>query len=270
MSHPESPPKVSNDPIYLDLQGAVAHIVLNRPRKRNALSREVWEALPELTAAVAANPEVKVVVVRGQDTVAFSAGADISEFEIVHGSEDRAQEYETLTHRALDAVRTIDRPTIAQVSGVCYGGGCALALMCDLRYADDTARFCIPPARLGLAYSLAETKRLSDLVGLAKAKEMLMGAKVIDAPEALQIGLATRLFPVASLAQQTRQFAEELSDLSQYTIRAVKKICAEIEAGETEDNPRTSRLVLEAFRSPDYVEGRDAFLEKRSPAFTYR
>lgn len=265
---------MSDPPIYLDIPpgagGAVAHIVLDRPRKRNALSRAVWEAIPRITAAIEAEPAVKVVILRGAEPVAFSAGADISEFEEVNATEESARAYEATTHRAYDAVARLRRPTIAQVSGVCYGGGCALSLMCDLRYVDETARFCIPPARLGLAYSLKETKRLVDLVGPAKAKEMLMGARVLDAEEALAVGLATRLFPAASLAAETEAFARGLCQLSQYTIRAVKDVCEEIAAGATEDNARTQALALEAFRSPDYAEGRDAFLEKREPRFTYR
>lgn len=255
--------------VYLKIDGAIAQLVLDRPAKRNALNRTMWAALPELVAKVAANSDVKVLVVRGTPE-AFCAGADIAEFEEVFASTEAARAYQALVHAAYDAVASLPKPTIALVRGVCFGGGCALALCCDLRYADDSARFCIPPARLGLAYSLAETKRLVDLVGPATAKEMLMGAQVIAADEALRIGLATRLFPAAELEHATLAFARRLTELSQFTIGATKQVIAEIMNGAVEETPRTRALFDAQFDSPDYVEGRRAFLEKREPDFARR
>ena len=159
---------------------------------------------------------------------------------------------------------------IAQVAGYCFGGGCALALACDIRYADRTATFRIPPATLGVVYTLRETKRLADLVGPSKAKEMLMGAKIIEADEALSCGLVTRLFNADELEQETFAFAQNLCGLSQMTIRAVKTIVNEISGGETDENAVSRQLRAEAFEGPDYREGRDAFLEKRKPKFQYR
>jgi enoyl-CoA hydratase/carnithine racemase len=153
------------------------------------------------------------------------------------------------------------------VQGVCFGGGCALALCCDLRYADRSASFCIPPAKLGLVYTLRETKQLADLVGPSKAKEMLMGAYVVDAEEALRIGLATRLFDAADLEAETYGFAERLADLSQATIGAVKVMIGEISKGAAEETETTRRLVESQFESADYIEGRNAFMEKRKPNF---
>ena len=142
--------------------------------------------------------------------------------------------------------------------------------MLDLRYADETATFCIPPARLGLAYSLGETKRLVDLVGPSKAKEMLMGARVIAADEALRIGLATRAFAAAELERETIAFARRLCELSQFTIGAVKAIVDDIMAGAVNETETSRRLLEDQFRSPDYLEGRAAFLEKREPDFSRR
>jgi enoyl-CoA hydratase/carnithine racemase len=153
------------------------------------------------------------------------------------------------------------------VQGVCFGGGCALAVCCDLRYADESATFCIPPARLGLAYSLAETRRLVELVGPSKAKEMLMGARVIAADEALRIGLATRVFRAADLERETLAFAEVLCGLSQFSIRATKAVIRDILDGAVAETATSRRLLEEQFQSADYIEGRDAFLEKRAPNF---
>lgn len=261
---------MTDQPVYLETKGEIATLVLNRPDKRNALNEEIWRTIPKLAAEVAGNSAVKVLILRGAGPEAFAAGADISEFAEVHATPERARDYHASIAAAYEAVAGLVKPTIAMVRGVCYGGGCALALTCDMRYADRTARFAIPPARLGLAYSLRETKRLADLVGPSKAKEMLMGAKALDAEEALQAGLATRLFDAADLETETLGFAEELCRLSQYTIRAVKQTVGIIADGATDDTEETRTLSMGAFDEPDYNEGRDAFLEKREPKFTYR
>jgi enoyl-CoA hydratase/carnithine racemase len=258
------------EPVYLTIEGAIAHLVLNRPDKRNALDRATWAAIPDLVGAAERDPVVKVLIVRGATPEAFSAGADIGEFKDVHASIETARAYHDVVHGAYHAIDSLAKPTIAVVRGVCFGGGCALALCCDLRYADETASFCIPPARLGLAYSLAETKRLVDLVGPSRAKEMLMGARVIEADEALRIGLATRLFAAADLERATLAFAERLCGLSQFTIRAVKAVVGDIVAGAAGETETSRRLLEEQFRSPDYIEGRVAFLAKREPDFTRR
>ena len=260
---------MSERPVYLEKHGEVADVVLNRPDKLNALNKEVWEGIIELMGQVEADHDIKVVILRGANERAFAAGADISEFPVVHATPESARTYHGVIRQAYDAVANIDRPTIAMVQGICFGGGCALALCCDLRYADTTSRFCIPPAKLGIAYSLHETKRLMDLVGPSRAKEMLMGAKVIPAQEALQIGLATRLFAPDEVERETRAFAAHLASLSQFTIRAVKTIAHEIVEGAVEETETSRGLSRQAFEGPDYKEGRSAFLEKRAPKFTY-
>ncbi len=261
---------MTGQPIYLATRGPLAELVLNRPAKRNALNTEMWQAIPKLVAEAADDPQIKVLIMRGATSEAFCAGADIGQFDQVHASSESRLAYRGAVGAAYAALAQFAKPTIAMVRGVCFGGGCALALCCDLRYADPSARFCIPPARLGLAYSLKETKRLVDLVGPAKTKEMLMGARVIEAEEALRIGLATRLFEAADLERETLAFAGQLCELSQFTIRAVKQIVAEIVNGAVEDTDLSRRLFESQFEGPDYIEGRRAFLEKRKPEFTYR
>ena len=261
---------MSNDPIYMTKTGEIAEIFLNRPDKLNALNAEVWQGIVELFGQAGADDEVKVVILRSSAPRAFAAGADISEFPIVHATAESAGAYHDKIRTAYDAIATLNKPTIAMVRGVCFGGGCAIALNCDLRYADTTSRFCIPPARLGIAYSLLETKRLSDLIGPSRAKEMLMGAKVIDAQEALSIGLATRLFEPDELEAGTRDFAQNLCNLSQFTIRAVKSMVSEISDGATDETETSRRLRGEGFQGADYIEGPDAFLGNRRAKFYYR
>lgn len=255
-------------PVDLRRDGPVATMILNRPDKRNALNETMWHQIAERTNELSDDPSIKVMVLRGNDEVAFSAGADIAEFDRVHASPETAEAYRQVVDNAYEAVAGLDKPTIAMIQGICFGGGCALSLCCDLRYVDPTARFCIPPAKLGLVYSLKETKRLADLVGPSKAKEMLMGAYVVDAEEASRIGLATRLFQAEELERETYRFAQSLAELSQATIGAVKVMMDEISKGAAEDTDISRRLVQSQFENADYVEGRKAFLEKRKPNFS--
>jgi len=261
---------MSNDPIYLQKNGEIAEIVLNRPEKLNALNAEVWQGIIDLFGQAGADAAIKVVILRSSAPRAFAAGADISEFPIVHATAESAGAYHDKIRHAYDAIHALNKPTIAMIRGVCFGGGCAIALNCDLRYIDPTAHFCIPPARLGIAYSLMETKRLSDLIGPSRAKEMLMGAKVIQSDEALSNGLATRMFDADALEAETKDFAQQLCGLSQFTIRAVKTMVDEISEGATDETDTSHRLRAEGFVGADYIEGRSAFLEKRKASFTFR
>ena len=257
-------------PVYLKKQGEIAVIVLNRPEKLNALNHEIWATIPKLCAEVADDPALNVLIVRGVTPAAFASGADIAEFPKVHATPETAKAYHQDIHAAYDALNGMEKPTIAMISGYCFGGGCALALCCDMRYADTTSKFCIPPAKLGIAYSLKETKRLADLVGPSKAKEMLMGAKVIEAEEALNVGLVTRLFQPGELERGTYGFAEELCGLSQFTIRTISATVREISAGAQQASDALQARIMGGFEGEDYLEGRAAFLEKRRAKFTYR
>lgn len=262
---------MTDAPIYLETRDEIAVLVINRPEKRNALNRAAWEAIHRLVRDVAADRRIKVLLLRGATPEAFASGADIGEFAEVYATADSARHYhEALVRPTFEAVATLEKPTIALIQGICFGGGCTLALTCDLRYADTSARFSIPPAKLGLVYSLRDSKGLVDLVGPSKAKEMLFSGRVVEAREAIENGLITRLFQPADLDRETFALAEELCRLSQYSIRAIKRIVGSITGGATDDNELTRGLLLGAFGNPDYQEGRDAFLEKRPPRFTHR
>jgi enoyl-CoA hydratase/carnithine racemase len=176
---------------------AIAEIVLNRPGKRNALGVASWRALVNACAGLAADPAVRVAVVRGAPP-AFSAGADIAEFGEVFRDAAAATAYNDLVQAALGAVERLEIPTIAMVAGDCVGGGCGLALACDLRFAAEGARFGITPARLGLAYTLADTRRLVDLVGPARAKDILFSARLLDAGEAHRSASSTACCPTTT------------------------------------------------------------------------
>lgn len=259
---------MANRLIEIVKDGPVATLVLNRPAKRNALSEAMWREVTDGARELSADSSIKVVIIRGVDASSFSAGADIAEFDRVHETPKTADAYRRIVDAAYEALAGLGKPTIAMIQGVCFGGGCALSLCCDLRYADPTASFCIPPAKLGLVYSLKETKRLADLVGPSKAKEMLMGAYIVDADEALRIGLLTRLFDGQNLERETYDFAHRLAELSQATIGAVKVMMTEIVDGATADTHTSRQMIQAQFESADYIEGRRAFLEKRKPNFS--
>jgi enoyl-CoA hydratase/carnithine racemase len=259
--------KIQDKPIALTHGGPVATLTLNRTIKRNAISEAMWRSIAELAGEVAASSSTRVMILRGVDETAFSAGADIAEFERVHASPEAAHAYREVVDDAYEAVAGLKIPTIAMIQGVCFGGGCALSLCCDFRYADTTSTFSIPPAKLGLVYSLKETKRLSDLVGPSKAKEMLMGAQVLDAEEALRVGLVNHLFEANELEDRTLGFARQLADLSSATIGAVKQMMHDIQHGAVSETENSRLLVEGQFASDDYIEGRNAFLEKRKPKF---
>ena len=163
----------------------------------------------------------------------------------------------------------MSKPTIAMVHGYCIGGGCGLALACDLRFVDERARFGITPAKLGLVYSLDSTKRLVDVVGPSRAKWILMSGQLVTADRAHQIGLADEVVPTDDLEKLTYEFAELLCTRAQFSIRATKQIVARILAGQTEDDEATRDLRNSSFDTDDYAEGVRAFLEKRPPTFTW-
>ena len=248
---------------------AIATLVLNRPESHNAIRLGMYQALPGVLAGVEADASVKVLVVRGAGRKAFASGADISEFRQVRANAQTAKAYNEHVAAAEQALEGLSKPTIAMVHGYCIGGGCGLALACDLRFADEQASFAITPAKLGLVYSLESTKRLVDVVGPAQAKWILMSGQRVNAARAHQIGLADELVPADDLEKLTHEFAELLCTRAQFSIRATKQIVTRILAGQTADDEQSRHLRNSSFDTDDYAEGVRAFLEKRRPQFTW-
>ncbi len=248
-------------------RGAVATILLNQPERKNAISFAMWQALPEVTAAITADETIRVVLVTGAGGTVFSAGADISEFAAVYADPERTIAYNAAVRAGQAALRYLERPVIAMVTGPCIGGGCGLALAGDLRFASSDARFAIPPSRLGLAYSYEDTAQLVEKVGPARAKDMLFSARQLDAAEALAIGLVDRVFPVGELTGATNAYADELAALSQTSIRAAKAIVNLIADAAPDGRERAASIAAASFAGPDFQEGFRAFLEKRRPEF---
>jgi enoyl-CoA hydratase/carnithine racemase len=259
-----------SDDVYLETDGPVAVIVLNRPEKRNALTFAMWQRLPELFEEFERSPEHKVLVVRGAGSKAFSAGADIGEFETLRSNSEDTKLYNEVAGKAQDALAELAKPTIALIQGVCVGGGCGLALSCDIRLTDTSGRFAITPAKLGLVYPVNVTKRLVDLVGPAQAKAILFTGMSLDANRALQVGLVNEIFDEATVEQDTLAFAETIASRAQYSVRGTKRIIELIAQGLTQENDETLALRGGAFDTEDYREGVRAFMEKRPVVFKDR
>lgn len=255
-----------DEPVYLTRHGAIASLVLNRPAKHNALTETMWREISELLAEAEADSDIQVLIVRGKGG-AFAAGADISEFEDVYATPERSEAYSRAIGAALDGLAKFPKPTIASIEGACVGGGCALALACDLRFAAQGARFGVTPARLGLVYPFNDMRRLVSAVGSAAAKDLLFTARLIDAETALQIGLINRLTPPGVLAETVKDYVSHITHASSHTARITKQMIALIEAGQDEDDAQTRQLFLNAFSGEHFQEGYQAFLEKRRPDF---
>ena len=252
--------------ITLERHGHAAHLVLNRPEKRNALNEAMWRAIPSLLAEAEADNAVRLLVVRGAGG-AFAAGADISEFEEVYATPERAADYSRAIAAALDGLAAFPKPTLAMIEGACVGGGCGIALACDVRFAAERSRFGITPGKLGLVYTLNDTRRLVNAVGLPAAKDILFTGRLLDADEALRLGLINRLVSAETLAGEVEAYGALIAAASPRSARVTKQLMALIEAGQSEDDDATRALFLEAFTSADFQEGYRAFLEKRAPKF---
>lgn len=257
------------EPLLLSRDGPVATLTLNRPARLNAISYAMFARLPELLAAAAAEPGLRALVLRGAGSRAFSAGADITEFAAIRSTTEQTAAYDTAVVAAEEAFATFPVPTVAAVQSDCYGGGCALAVACDVRFAAAAARFAVTPAKLGIVYPLGGTKRLVDLVGPSRAKIILMSGADYSATQAQAFGLVDEVFDdPAALDTGVREFIALLTTRSGVTQRAVKQTVARILDGVSRDDEAHAALRAAALDSPDYAEGVRAFLERRPPAFS--
>lgn len=259
MPSPDLPLRLSKNP-------PIATVLIDRPEKHNAFSQPMWAALPGLMADAEADDLITAVVLRGPSGGPFSAGADIGEFERLRTG-DSARRYGEIVHAGVEAVASLPKATIALIQGSCIGGGCELALACDLRVADTSARLGITPAKLGLVYSLPSTARLVDTVGHAAAELILFTGNLLDAPTALRTGLIDEVLPPDVAEARVYELADHIARRAQVSVRAAKRLIARVLEGRREIDDEVRALYEESYESPEYAEGVRAFLEKRAPDF---
>lgn len=252
--------------VVLDIDGPVATITLARTDAKNALTWEMYDALVDACEAVPGSG-ARVVIIRGSGG-AFSAGTDIRQFDSVRTGADGLA-YERRIGAVIDRLEALDVPTIASVDGPAVGGGCALAVACDLRLASDTASFGIPVARsLGNCLSVENLARLVDLVGPGRAAEMMLTGRLVSADQALEWGLVTSVVPVGELETETLALALDLSRRAASTIRATKALLRRLRAHRRPPPGACDDIVAACYASADFREGVAAFAARRTPAFT--
>jgi enoyl-CoA hydratase len=260
--------KTSTERMIAEKDGAIGRMTFNNPARHNAVSMDMWQAVPEILSEFERDPNIRVVVLAGAGGKAFVSGADISEFGEKRSSPEQVAAYNAISGEANEAIIRCTKPTIATIEGYCIGGGLGVALCCDLRLAADNSRFGVPAAKLGLGYAYGGIKRLADVVGPSFAKEIFYTARQFDASEALQMGLINRVRPAAEIRNYVDDYARVIGGNAPLTIAAVKLAVNEACKDPDKRDLHTAQRAVDAcFSSKDYVEGRNAFMEKRKPVF---
>src|SRR5688572_28699572 len=251
--------------VVWDIDGSVGTLTFNRPQARNALTWDMYEALTDACGQVDASPDLRVLVVRGAGG-AFAAGTDIGQFrDFTTGA--AGVEYEQRLDAVIDRLERVTRPTIAAVDGAAVGGGCAIALACDLRLCTPRARFGVPVSRtLGNCLSVANTARLVDLIGPSRVRDLLITGRLVDADEALSLGLANRIVPAETLDAEVRSLALELSRRAGSTIAATKALLQRIR--DHRRPPPADDIIAACYASEHFREGVMAFAQGRKPRWS--
>ena len=250
------------------LEPRIARIIIDNQPHRNALTLRMWRELSDVVRTIRADRAIRVVILRGAGTACFSSGADISEFRSLRDDRAGTAEYDAAIEGAMQALRDIEVPVLAQIHGTCVGGGVALALMCDLRYMEDRGGFGIPAGKLGIAYHPDWIKRLTDIVGPAAASEIFFTAEIHPAASAAAWGFANEIVPEGELEERVRAIAERTASLAPMTLRAAKAaILQSIEFDGRRNWDEALRLARACDASNDYRRGVEFYASHRSPRF---
>ena len=250
------------------LDQTTLHIRFNNVARHNALSVDMWEAVPALLSQAEHDMRVRLVVFSGAGEKAFVSGADISQFEDMRAAKEAVTKYEHMAETALMSIYNFPKPTLACIRGYCIGGGVNVAISCDMRIAASDAVFSVPAAKLGLGYRYSAMKNFVDLIGPGAAKDLFFTARRLDANEALRLGLVSRVCETEKLPELLAEYTSALAANAPITIAAAKAITKEILKPTPElDMALCQQLIRNCFDSADYAEGRKAFMEKRKPVF---
>ena len=254
--------------LRVEKRGAVGWIVFDQPARRNAINGDMWRGIAPAMGEFDRDPDVRCVAFRGAGTEAFSAGADISEFEEKRSASESVGAYDNLLDQVLHAIQDSPKPSVAMIYGFCLGGGLEIALACDLRYCASSGQFGIPAAKLGLAYNVEGHKRLLETVGHARAREIMFLGRRYNADEALAMGLVHEALPENELESFTAKVLSDLSANAPLSILNSKTIIEEyVKSAGAPDHARMQAAIERCSKSADYKEGRRAFMEKRKPQF---
>ena len=260
--------KLDTDKMLAEIDDGIGWVTFNNPERRNAISLEMWDGLAVILEAFQADPSVRVVVLKGAGDQAFVSGADISEFDTKRSTAAQKDTYGKTMSAANRWLAKLDKPMIAMIQGDCIGGGLATALSADIRFATPDSTFGIPAAKLGLGYEYEGLVRLSQLVGPARAKDIMFSARFMEASEALAMGLVNRICERQDLEREVREYAALVAANAPLTVKAAKAAINESQKDPENRDLTTIRTMIDTcFDSDDYREGRLAFKEKRKPEF---
>lgn len=255
------------DELLFEMKKGIGWITFNRPQARNAMTFAMYDRLTEICGEVEQDRSVKLLVLTGAGEKAFVAGTDISQFRAFKTAED-AFDYEARIERVLGALESLRVPTIAAISGACTGGGAAIAACCDLRIGAANARFGFPVARtLGNCLAMNNYARLKDMIGAARAKELLFTARLMEAEEAERLGLLSEVLPDrAALMERAAELADHIAGMAPLTLQATKQALLRLQTRLSKEEGRD--LIRLCYTSNDFREGMEAFLAKRKPEWT--
>jgi len=262
--------QLSTTKIIAAADAGIGWITLNNPERHNAISLEMWQGLGDALEAFQQDAGIRVVVLKGAGERAFASGADISEFDAQRANAAQRQRYGEIAARGNRWLAQFDKPLLAMIRGYCLGGGLAVALHADVRFATPQSRFAIPAARLGLGYEYPGVATLARLVGPSHARDILFSARQLEAAEALRIGLVNCLVEDALLEGHVTDYARNIAANAPLTIRAAKAAVNLFEGDSNCTASEVAALVDACFDSEDYKEGRRAFAAKRKPRFEGR
>lgn len=261
----------STPAIRYSARDGVAHVTLAQAAKMNAMTLEMWTALPAAIARADADPDVRLIVLSGDGDKAFCAGADISEFGAVRTGNAAVAAYGAAVDAANTALVAAAKPTVALIRGICFGGGFGLAMCCDLRLATTDSRFRIPAARLGLGYEAKSIEGLVARIGMAGVADLLLSARILDGADALRYGIVNLSWTRDAFEQEASSYVQAMASNAPLTMQAVKRTLRELTRPDRDRNmDAADAMVGLCFASEDYKEGQRAFREKRAPVFRGR